>query len=185
MNWTLNNPMGWLHKLHQPKQPNEVSMKVKWKRLDNGIYVARADFGTKVVFATARSLHTLQANIKQNLRNNDVRMPATLDTNPSASIVIPENKLKFMVNSVLGRERAKQKRIYGVESAEDEVKKMLNSDEGKDPTPVVEDSESQPTLPPSFDCSGIKRVSKIVGDEVVVYEIKELTRYPLVSKGAF
>lgn len=177
--------MGWLHKLHQPKQPNEVSMKVKWKRLDNGMYVARADFGTKVVFATARSLHTLQANIKQNLRNNDIRMPATLDPNPSSSIVIPENKLKFMVNSVLGRERAKRKRIYGVESAEDEVKKMLNGDEGKDSTPVVEDSDPQPTLLPSSDCPEIKLVSKIVGDEVVIYEIKEMARYPLVSKGAF
>lgn len=201
MNWTLNNPMGWWHKLRQPKQPNEVSMKAKWKLLENGVYIGRVDYGTRQIFATARTLDGLYFNMKQNLRNNiGAPVAFSLDTNPSKSITVPETKLKSMLGSLLGRERARNKKIYGVESPEDEAKRLLGHVE-KDvkaasavhtgnemfnivDAPIVKDVEHAMDDKP-MRVSDTKYISKIDGDVVIVYEVKEFARYPLASSKLF
>lgn len=201
MNWTLNNPMGWLHKLRQPKQPNEVSMKAKWKLLENGVYIGRVDYGTRQIFATARTLDGLYFNMKQNLRNNiGAPVAFSLDTNPSKSITVPETKLKSMLGSLFGRERARNKKIYGVESPEDEAKRLLRGG-GKDvdatgtwqagnvmppivDAPIVKEIEQAVNDKP-MRVSDTKYISKIDGDVVIVYEVKEFARYPLASSKLF
>jgi len=199
MNWTLNNPMGWLHKLRQPKQPNEVSMKAKWKLLENGVYIGRVDYGTQQIFATARTLDGLYFNMKQNLRNRIGRWESfSLDTNPSKSITVPETKLKSMLGSLLGRERARNKKIYGVESPEDEAKRLLGGEKDVDAASAVQTGTTTPTIVDApivkeieqavsdkpMRCAETKYISKVDGDVVIVYEIKECARYPLVSGGA-
>lgn len=201
MNWTPNKPMGWWHKLRQPKQPNEVSMKAKWKLLENGVYIGRVDYGTRQIFATARTLDGLYFNMRQNIRNNiGAGVGFSLDANPSKSITVPESKLKSMLGSLLGRERARNKKIYGVESPEDEAKRMLGHDE-KDveatsavctgnempnivDAPIVKDVEHAMDDKP-MRVSDTKYISKVDGDVVIVYEVKEFARYPLASSKLF
>lgn len=187
--------------MRQPKQPNEISMKAKWKLLENGVYIGRVDYGTRQIFATSRTLDGLYFNMKQNLRNNiGAPVAFSLDTNPSKSITVPETKLKSMLGSLLGRERARNKKIYGVESPEDEAKRLLGHVE-KDveatsavhtgneipnivDAPIVKDVEHAMDDKP-MRVSDTKYVSKIDGDVVIVYEAKEFARYPLASSKLF
>lgn len=201
MNWTLNKPMGWWHKLRQPKQPNEVSMKAKWKLLENGVYIGRVDYGTRQIFATARTLDGLYFNMKQNIRNNiGAGVAFSLDPNPSKSITVPESKLKSMLGSLLGRERARNKKIYGIESPEDEAKRMLGHDEkdveatsavctGNEMPPIADASiakDAEHTMDEAHGiCADAKYISKVDGDVVIVYEVKEFARYPLASSKLF
>ena len=201
MNWTPNKPMGWWHKLRQPKQQNEVAMKAKWKLLENGVYIGRVDYGTRQIFATARTLDGLYFNMRQNIRNNiGAGVGFSLDANPSKSIIVPESKLKSMLGSLLGRERARNKKIYGVESPEDEAKRMLGHDEkdveatsavctGNEIPPIVDasiakDAEHTMDDKPML-VSDTKYISKVDGDVVIVYEVKEFARYPLASSKLF
>lgn len=187
--------------MRQPKQPNEVSMKAKWKLLENGVYIGRVDYGTRQIFATARTLDRLYFNMKQNLRNN-IGSPVafSLDTNPSNSITIPETKLKSMLGSLLGRERARNKKFYGVESPEDEAKRLLSHvEKAVEATSAVHTGNEMPNIVDApivkeieqavndkpMRCAETKYISKVDGDVVIVYEVNEVARYPLASSKLF
>lgn len=175
-------------------------MKAKWKLLENGVYIGRVDYGTQQIFATARTLDGLYFNLKQNLRNRIGKwVTFSLDTNPSKSITVPETKLKSMLGSLLGRERARNKKIYGVESPEDEAKRLLGHvEKAVEATSAVQTGN---VMPPIVDapivkeieqagndkpmrCAETKYISKVDGDVVIVYEVKELAKYPLIAGGA-
>lgn len=176
-------------------------MKAKWKLLENGVYIGRVDYGTRQIFATARTLDGLYFNMKQNLRNNiGAPVAFSLDTNPSKSITVPETKLKSMLGSLLGRERARNKKIYGVESPEDEAKRLLGHvEKDVDATSAVHTGNEMPNIVDApivkdvehamddkpMRVSDTKYISKIDGDVVIVYEVKEFARYPLASSKLF
>lgn len=139
-------------------------MRAHWKRLDNGIYLAHLCWGTKNVYALGDTLRRLLTNIRQNAKRAGIYETVYLDTNPVTSIEVTASKAKrlFRLTSAV-------KTTGSVQLPSADCAKQTKADDKK----------------PAADSLHAKFVSKIDGDDVVVYEIKEVAKYPLVSKGAF
>lgn len=157
-----------------------VKMKANWKLLpDVGMYIARVRWGTKDVFATGRTLQLLSRNIKQNCHNNGVEGAVSLDIEPSNDIEVPKEKLLRMLRITQNVTKHKAaKKIWGYQ---DET--------GTKETPA---SSAPITVEgvPEIATSNMKRprrkvfggcITRVTDDEIIVYEVKELARYPLAS----
>lgn len=178
MNWMLNNITPWasaLQGLHKG-----VKMKANWKLLpDVGLYIARVRFGTKDVFATGRTLKLLERNIKQNCYNNGVEGAVSLDIAPSEEIEVPQDRLARMLGTAKGIAKSKKaKKIWGYQD------KDGTKDTPAPTAPVTVEGELEIVT------SNTKRprrkvfggcITRVTDDEIIVYEVKELARYPLAS----